>query len=130
MKTLTATDQTQGRPGDYHFCVEGELVIAPIKICDRDLADPNGLGGCGCGRGWAGLSSHRATTTAIVTDVDITFDDYVLAIEASLTTSGYQATVVIAEEMAAWMTALADDYPIGTVLGHFLCEPHVRAELT
>jgi hypothetical protein len=128
MKLLTATTQNQGVSGDYHYCVEGELVVAPVVICDRDLADPHGLGGCGCGRGWSGLNSHRATTTAIVSEVDITFDNYVMAIESSLSASGWTPTTQHATRLAAEMTELAAHYPIGTVLGHFLREPHIRAE--
>src|SRR5258708_3521129 len=59
MKILVATGWTQGtNPSDYHYCVEGELVWVQ-EPCDRARADPDG--GCGCGRGFAGAASHRAT---------------------------------------------------------------------
>ena len=64
MKVLVATSQTQGqRENDFNFCVEGELVTVGL-VCATDRYDPDG--GCGCGRAFAGLNSHRATTTAKV----------------------------------------------------------------
>lgn len=63
MRVLTATNELQGTaPGDYCFTVEGELVIADVVEC----AHPDR---CGCGRGFPGVSSHRATTTAQVVDL-------------------------------------------------------------
>jgi hypothetical protein len=59
MYVLTATSETQGLSADdYEWTVEGELVALPLLECDD--------GACGCARGWAGLSSRRATTTAVV----------------------------------------------------------------
>jgi hypothetical protein len=62
MKVLIATNELQGtEPGDYSWTVEGELVTAVVEECasgDR----------CGCARGWPGLASARATTTAMVVD--------------------------------------------------------------
>jgi hypothetical protein len=61
MYVLTATNDTQGLiGGDYGFTTEGELVALPLTECDAPR--------CGCNRGWAGLSSRRATTTAIVSE--------------------------------------------------------------
>jgi hypothetical protein len=63
MRVLVATDKTQGRvDGDYCWTVEGELVLGkPLLEC----ASPDR---CGCGRGFPGLASCRATTTAMVVD--------------------------------------------------------------
>jgi hypothetical protein len=61
MYVLTATNETQGLvEDDYGFTTEGELVALPLMECDAPR--------CGCDRGWAGLSSRRATTTAIVSE--------------------------------------------------------------
>jgi|SRR6476661_1935988 len=63
MKLLVATARTQGaRINDYNWCIEGELVRIG-EVCARDRAEPDG--GCGCGRGFGGLNSHRATTSAL-----------------------------------------------------------------
>ena len=63
MKVLVATNQSQGvERGDYCFALDGELVLSgPSLECDK--ADR-----CGCGRGFPGLGSCRATTTAMVVD--------------------------------------------------------------
>ena len=61
MRVLVATTELQGHtPGDYAHAVAGELVTATVTQCDC----PD----CGCDRGFAGLSSHRATTTAMVVE--------------------------------------------------------------
>jgi hypothetical protein len=61
MRVLVATTELQGTtPGDYAHTVTGELVTATVTQCDC----PD----CGCDRGFAGLVSHRATTTAVVVE--------------------------------------------------------------
>ncbi len=63
MRVLVATSELQGHlDGDYAFTVEGELVTADVSEC----ASPER---CGCGRGFPGLASSRATTTAMVVDL-------------------------------------------------------------
>jgi hypothetical protein len=63
MKVLVATNQSQGaESGDYCWALEGELVLSgPSLECD----DPDR---CGCARGFPGLASCRASTTAVVVD--------------------------------------------------------------
>ena len=70
MYVLVATTEHQGdRPDDFCHAVEGELVMLPILEC----ANPK----CGCQRSFAGISSHRATTTAKVIDrPDLDYDAY------------------------------------------------------
>ena len=61
MLVLEATSNRQGeRPGDYHWCNDGELAYSQGLDCSNP--------GCGCARGWAGFDSHRATTTVQVVD--------------------------------------------------------------
>ena len=89
MKILVATGLTQGTsPSDYHHCVEGELVWIQ-EPCDRDRRNLDG--GCGCGRGFAGAASHRATTTAMVVESELTRKDLVLAYRTSLEDGGWPA---------------------------------------
>jgi hypothetical protein len=59
MRVLISTSETQGqRSDDYHWTCDGELVRLPLAECpDAE---------CGCSRGFAGLASRRATTTAVV----------------------------------------------------------------
>lgn len=62
MRVLIATNELQSASsGDYSHTVEGELVTPVVAEC----ADPDR---CGCARGFPGLASARATTTAMVVD--------------------------------------------------------------
>ena len=102
MKVLVATSQTQGqRENDFDFCVEGELVTVGL-VCAADEQDPDG--GCGCGRAFAGLNSHRATTTAKVKEVDLSEEDYVEALRSSLAQQGWPTEDVA--ELADWLAQL------------------------
>lgn len=63
MRVLVATNQLQGRSSDdYAHTVEGELVLVALAEC-------NSAERCGCGRGWPGMASRKATTTAMVVDL-------------------------------------------------------------
>jgi len=62
MRVLIATNEHQGlAPDDYSWTVEGELVSGVATECgsgDR----------CGCSRGFVGLASSKATTTAMIVE--------------------------------------------------------------
>jgi hypothetical protein len=89
MKLLTATTTGQGaRENDFDWTVEGELVWLGF-VCATDLKDPDG--GCGCGRSFSGLSSHRATTTAQVRDLPLSVDDVIAALAGYYESAGYGA---------------------------------------
>src|SRR5262245_49195217 len=62
MKVLVATHELQGAAvGDYCWTVDGELVtVLGLECASADE--------CGCGRGFGGLASGRATTTAMVVE--------------------------------------------------------------
>ncbi len=62
MLVLVATNETQGQSSDdYSYTVAGELVTAVVTECESK--------DCGCGRGFPGLASAFATTTAQVVDL-------------------------------------------------------------
>jgi hypothetical protein len=62
MLVLIATNELQGAaPGDYAWTVEGELVTPVVTDCSAGDE-------CGCNRGFPGLASGRATTTAMVVE--------------------------------------------------------------
>lgn len=111
MNLLTATSLTQGRrPSDFTWCVEGELVMPGIIICDRDERE-GADGGCGCGRSWNGLWSRKSTTTAMVRDLPLfTYDDVAEAVRACLGQAGWLALTDDPESMTAGA------FPAGTVL--------------
>ncbi|TQF65821.1 hypothetical protein FK531_20575 [Rhodococcus spelaei] len=113
MRALVATAQTQGlRDNDFDYCVEGELVWIGL-VCAKDEADPDG--GCGCGRAFGGLNSHRATTTARVAEIEgFTHDDYVEALRSGLQQAGWPPN--LAEELARELLVIAKHWPVGTVI--------------
>jgi hypothetical protein len=123
MKILTATARTQGqRSSDFHWCIEGELVHFGL-VCAADRDDPDG--GCGCGRAFAGLNSHRATTTALVRDVEgFTRDDYIEAIRSSLAQQGWDPTT--AEDEADELIDILAGWPVGAVAERRLNHVQVR----
>lgn len=62
MLVLIATNELQGtNPDDYSFTVEGELVTPLAAECASGER-------CGCNRGFPGLASGLATTTAMVVE--------------------------------------------------------------
>jgi hypothetical protein len=62
MLVLIATNELQGTTsGDYSFTVEGELVTPLAAECASGER-------CGCNRGFPGLASGFATTTAMVAE--------------------------------------------------------------
>lgn len=84
MKVLVATKESQGEaPGDYAWTVDGELVTPVGGECSSPST-------CGCGRGFAGLASSRATTTAMVVELsELTRDQLWDAVSDSLERGGW-----------------------------------------
>lgn len=95
------------------------------RVCARDEEDPDG--GCGCGRGFAGTNSHRATTTARVADLSMTRDDYVEGLSSSLQAQGYRSEA--AEDIAANLIECAGALPTGTIVERRLDVLRVRSAL-
>ena len=113
MKVLVATRRTQGaRPGDFHWGIDGELVW----ISEPCATDRRRLGrGCGCGRSFAGLASHRAVTTAEVRDLpQMTIADYERTLAEGLADAGWPPSW--APEMARDQARLADGWDEGAVI--------------
>ena len=133
MKLLTATRERQGeRDGDFCFAVEGELVLLGY-VCATDQADPDG--GCGCGRAFSGMSSLKATTTALVRDLDLSLDDVRLAVEGYYVAAGMGPDVLGRQEFAELVAATVDDMvdvasglPDGAVVGRRLDDLIWRSE--
>ena len=99
MKLVVASALTQGDlPNDYDFCVPGELVMTH-EPCATDRADPDGR--CGCGRGFAGLSSLRATTTAEVQELALSLSEVRAAVAGYLDLAGWLGRV----SALAWIVA-------------------------
>jgi len=132
MKLLTATRERQGeQDGDFCFAIEGELVLLGF-VCATDEADPDG--GCGCGRAFSGMSSMRATTTAVVRDLDVSLDDVRLAITGYYVSAGMGPDVIGDVEFEEVVSATLDDLaqiahvPVGAVVGRRLDNLTWRSE--
>ena len=124
MKVLVATSDTQGlRGNDFSYCIEGELVTVGL-VCAADEEDPDG--GCGCGRAFAGLNSHKATTTAKVKDVELSEEDYGEALRSSLAQQGWPTEDV--GELATWLVQLVSTWPTGSVIERRLDDIYIRTE--
>lgn len=129
MRVLTATSRTQGdRRDDHCHAVDGELVSLPVLECTCP--------GCGCDRAFAGLDSHRSTTTCVVAERDLDPAALRRAVARSLAAQGWidPAAVDDPPEVDLWdderalddevvddvlarMRAVAEAFPPGTVLG-------------
>lgn len=134
MQLLVATTRTQGQvPGDYNFCIPGE-VLWFSWVCDRDRR--NTQHACGCGRGFGGLTSHRATTTAEVVERDFSPDELRLAIRTSLADQGWLPSSLPADEQAeivdeavGHMLSIAALLPVGTIVRRDVDDVHAYPPL-
>jgi hypothetical protein len=129
MKVLVATKESQGElPGDYSWTVEGELVTPAVLECHSP-------GTCGCGRGFPGLASERATTTAMVVDrPDLERDDLWDALYDSLERQGWlrelesdEIDEVVGEHLQC-IEIVCANYPVGTIVGRWGTKVWSRAE--
>jgi hypothetical protein len=86
VKVLHATPRTQGwRDNDFDFCEDGELVVLPAVLCSNETAD----GPCGCARSLCGVSSGRATTTAVVVDVPMSEEEWLAVVASAYVADGW-----------------------------------------
>lgn len=101
MLVLIATNELQGaQPDDYSFTVEGELVTPLAAECASGER-------CGCNRGFPGLASGFATTTALVAErPGVTEDDLRDAVFDWLDRCGW---IELFEQAAAERSAVGDD---------------------
>jgi hypothetical protein len=132
MKLLTATRERQGElTDDFCHAIEGELVLLGF-VCATDEDDPDG--GCGCGRAFSGMSSMRATTTALVRDLDVSLDDVRLAVEGYYVSAGTGPDVIGGAEFEEVVSATLEDLaeiarlPVGAVVGRRLDNLTWRSE--
>jgi hypothetical protein len=122
IKVLVSTLSTQGSvPGDYSFVPEGELVGRYGLVCDRERK--TGLSGCGCGRGFGGFSTYRATTSALVAERDMTILDWRSAAHQTLRDTGWSRLLGdvelgdVLDEMVEFDLLRLRELEIGTIVG-------------
>lgn len=121
MKILVSTAETQNdRPRDFTWVPEGELVARYGIVCDSERPDG---GGCGCGRSFAGLTTHKGTTSAMVVERDMTETEWRAAVYSTLRDTGW-AELFSPDELADAIDEMVHqdlhavkDLPPGTVVG-------------
>lgn len=93
MLVFEATTELQGvRDDDYHWADSGELVHLPVADCSSAT--------CGCTRGFAGFTSHRATTTArVVERPDLTVQELRQRLAESLHAGGWIPTLDASDDL-------------------------------
>lgn len=117
MRVLVATKITQGQQtGDYCWTVEGELVT-PVAIPCGSPAQ------CGCGRGFPGLASSRATTTALVANrPDLVREEVALGFRESLERGGWLSGLdhdeidEVVDDHLRCVTQICESFPVGSVV--------------
>ncbi|MGH9133521.1 MAG: DUF7715 family protein [Ilumatobacteraceae bacterium] len=120
MRVLVATKESQGElAGDYSSTVEGELVSPVVLEC----CSP---GTCGCGRGFPGLASSQATTTAMVVDrPELDRDELWSLLYDSLERQGWLQHLEpdeieeVVDEHLECIEIVCRSYPVGTIVGRW-----------
>jgi hypothetical protein len=121
MKVFTARHPEPSGPDDFCFALEGEMVTMPLQVCDD--------GECGCACSMAGLVSAKATTGFTVTELDMSFTDYVAALRDGFTRNGWWTCDADDDWLIPEAVALAraaDQLPVGVSLGIDDGEIYVR----
>ena len=120
MKVLVATNESQGELlGDYSWTVEGELVTPVTVECCATKK-------CGCGRGFPGLASSRATTTAMVVDrPELDREELWDVLYDSLERQGWLKHLdddeidELVDEHLQCIEIVCANYPVGTIVGRW-----------
>jgi hypothetical protein len=118
MLLLTATAETQGqKPGDFCDTIEGELVV--IFADCHVHAHQDDLLRCreGCPPRFFGLNSHEGTTTALVRDVAVSPEDFLVALSGYAERRGSGAPRATACVLGTRMVNCAVVFLPGTVVG-------------
>jgi len=121
MLVLVATKEMQiahhDESGDYSYTVDGELVTPVAAECGSPER-------CGCDRGFPGLASNRATTTAQVVNLEhITADDLRDVIDGVLERDGWFDLIdeherhELIDEHMECIAAVCAAFPVGTIVG-------------
>ncbi|MGN6408755.1 MAG: DUF7715 family protein [Curtobacterium sp.] len=113
MRVMVATRESQGRRADdFDWCLDGELVWV-AEPCDRDRRGD--LNSCGCGRAFAGMASHRSTTTAVIREIPgLDRSGLTATLRMSLQDQGWPGAW--AEELVEDLVRWGEAWPEGTVL--------------
>lgn len=113
MRVLTAG--AGSRPEDFAHTIPGEIVYIGT-ICAADLPEQGGNGRCGCGRAFSGVASGKATTVAVVADLELTMDDLAAMLTDRFTRSGWKDPAEMGQGFAEEIVEEAETFPEGTRL--------------
>lgn len=108
MKMLTSFGDTIDAD-DFNFVPAGEIVYEGIVVCCNSRT-------CGCDRSFAGTITHKATTIAVVTDVDMDSHDLFDLAARCGRESGWGGDLILASLRAVQKDI--EDMPVGTILRH------------
>ncbi len=115
MRVLVATRAPSSDVDGFTFTREGELVrVKPLGECGNAM-------GCGCGRSFTGLDTHRATTVAKVVELELTREVLLEKFVTSTLAAGFRRAEdqeVRENEAIDAMLALAAEHPLGGVVAH------------
>lgn len=128
MRVMIATQRTQGAvPGDYFWALEGELVTPVTASCASSQR-------CGCERGFPGLASSRATTTAMVVErAEITGARLREALQDSLDRQGWLRHLDddqiqdLLDDHAQAIQNVCGHFEVGAVVGRRESAVYIRA---
>lgn len=134
MKILISTKETQGhRDNDFSWTNDGEMLTLLTFVCSKDLKSADGP--CGCNRSFTGVDSKKGSTTASVSETDITEE----AILRRICEAHFKAWPTkeenIIEATSDLKRRLKKDfskiqhYPIGTILEYRKGKLGVRGQL-
>jgi hypothetical protein len=115
VKHFVSTHRTQGqRTNDFNNIPETEIV----DLCSLTHEDPNDPY-CGCARSFVGITSRQTTTTAEITESDMTPVEFIGRFHAGLVAMGLPDTPDLradAANTATELLRLAAEWPVGTVV--------------
>ncbi|WP_410628195.1 hypothetical protein [Amycolatopsis sp. cmx-8-4] len=115
LKYLVSTHRTQGeRDNDSNSIPKTEIV----DLCGLTHEDPDNPY-CGCARSFVGITSRQTTTTAEITESDMTPAQFIARFHAGLTAMGLPNTAELrtgAANDAIELLRIAAQWPVGTVV--------------
>jgi hypothetical protein len=121
MKMLTIHRDPAATADDFCWGIEGEVALPGTALPGTVCSTPNPE--CGCERSHGGINSHKASTTLMVRDLDLTLDDLTAGCVGYLAAAGYAALARDADEvdslaysMILEAAGVAARHPVGTVL--------------
>lgn len=115
LKVFVATTRTQGRRDNDFAHIDSPELVALARTCGRG----NARSGYSCARAFTGLNSGKVTTTAEITQRNLSFVQYRNVVHRSLVTAGFDDDPALrqeAEQAADEMASIASGWPVGTVV--------------